>query len=134
MTFPFTTRRDTPPPPSRPTRFYKSANVVLDANGYGYCTVYVPSGVMWNVTLVSVSTSVLLNGQIVQPTCFIYQDSQPRSNAFIESTYNGDRASSNSTYELLGGEAITAEWRDGQLPEHAGAIATLAVRGTQIQV
>lgn len=134
MTFPFTTRRDQAPAPSRPSRFMKSANVVLDATGYGYCTVFVPSGLLWTVQLVSVSTSVLVTPQIVQPTCFIYQDSQPRSNAFIESTVNGDRASSDSTYQLIGGEAITAEWRDGQLPEHAGAIATLTVRGMQVQV
>lgn len=119
---------------ARPQRFIRSASVLLDATGYGYCSITCPSGVRWRVTTSSVSTGALVVPDIVQPLCTLYLDSAPNAGKFLDSTYLGDRASSDTVYDLEGGETVTAEWSGGALPDHAGVVATLAIRGEQTQV
>ncbi len=115
------------------TRFIRTASVALNANGYGYCTITCPNGVMWEVDFASVSTAVLVNPTIVQPSCVLYNDTNPNPAKYLESTVNGDRNSSDSKYVLMGGESVTAEWSGGALPAHANALATLTLRGYQTQ-
>lgn len=107
------------------------SNVTLNSSGYGFCTVYAPDGVQWKVTLVSVSTSVVqsVTAPPVQPICNIYRDSSPTPTHFVELTYNGNRAGSDTVYDVNGGEPITAEWIGGT----AGSVATLRVQFTQTE-
>lgn len=114
-------------------RFIRTASVTLSAAGYGFCTITCPNGVTWEVDFASVSTAVLVTPTVLQPTCTLYQDSAPNPSKYLESTYSGDRNSSDSKYVLMGGESLTAEWANGALPIHAGALATLTLRGYQTQ-
>lgn len=119
-------------------RYQGVASVTLNANGYGFCTVTIPSGLAVTIKLASVSTAAaaLPNAnQIVQPTCTLYLDSQPNISKYLESTPRGDGRSSNSEYELMGGESVTAEWvcTGLAIAPHAGILATLVLRGFQRQ-
>jgi hypothetical protein len=115
--------------------FTRSANVKLDANGYGFCTVTVPGGVRWQVSRVSVATNAPITAPgsatvVVQPNCSLYTGSTPNASKLIEGTNSGNRDSSNTTHHLEGGEAITAEWIG--TASHAGLIATLTLNGIQV--
>lgn len=113
----------------RPQRFIRFANCVLNAAGYGYCTITAPGGTAWTVQLISVSTNAVDPYGTVQPTVAVYGDSAPNPAHYIEGTGQGNRDTSNSTYTLLGGESLTAEWTDG-VP---GNIATFRVTGYQTE-
>jgi hypothetical protein len=119
-----------------PTQFTRTASVRLDAAGYGYCTVWCPNGVRWEIDSTSISTSISRTLQVPQPICTLYKDSAPNPGGFLENTYNGDNASSNTAISRIGGQPLTAEWYSdaNAAPSHAGLIATLVVAGLQYQV
>lgn len=112
-----------------PQRFKRTDTTVLDAAGTGYATVTCPSGMFWDVQLVSVSTSATVVIGTPQSFCELFMDSEPNPGEFLESTFFGDGDTSDSKYRLLGGESLTAQWTDGT----PNATATLKLQGMQVQ-
>lgn len=122
----------------RPQRFIRTVSVELDANAYGYGTITAPAGVRLAIGHQSASTNIsaaALQTTPAQPVVAVYQDSAPNISNYIEGSYSGDRTSSDSTLELLGGESVTCEWTTPAegVATHAGLIATYVVRGLQYQ-
>ena len=121
------------PGPAPRTSVSVPNSVILNGAGYGYTTVTVPSGVRWDVALVSVSTNVVpttTGTSAVQPVVTLYQDTGPNPSHFLEATWSGNRDTTDSSYTLIGGDAITAEWQGGT----PGSVATLRIRAYQTQV
>lgn len=115
--------------PPRPLRSMRTASVILNASGYGYCTVYLPDGV--TATMTSYSFSTTQTDQTVVPPQFTsYLDSAPNISRYFESSGSGNRGSSDTPHDFLGAEPITGEWSGGT----AGSIATLTVVYQQLQV
>jgi hypothetical protein len=113
-----------------PETFTKVANVTLSAAGYGFCTITCPSGVKWRITSSTLSTNVGFRSTTTQPpSAVVYRDSAPNVSKMVEGTNSGNGSSSDTVYDLVGGDALTAEWTGGT----AGSIATYTVRGMQIQ-
>jgi hypothetical protein len=108
-------------------RFDRVASVVLSSAGYGYATITAPQGVVWQVDLTSISTSVSPTAGGVQPVCTLYLDSSPNAGRFLEGTWSGNRDTSDSRYVLHGGQSITAEWMNGT----AASNATVRIHGDQ---
>lgn len=110
-----------------------TANVALSAAGYGYCTITVTSGVKWTVESMSVSTKVNdPTGLLVQPVVRVYRDSSPNMSHFLEGTYSGNGANSDTKRTLRGGDCLTAEWilpDPSVASKYAGVIATFIVEG-----
>lgn len=144
MTFPWAGRRErvtarSAPSTPTPQSFIRSASTVLSGVGYGFCTIVCPNNVMWEIGSISVFTNIsgiLLQTTPSQPVVAVYQDSSPNNLAFIEGTNSGDRDSSDTTYRLLPGQSITAEWTTpaNAATDHAGLTATFVIRGLQTQV
>jgi hypothetical protein len=142
MTLPwFRARQATPKAIERPApqSFVRSASTTLDATGQGFVTIVCPNNVMWEVGSSSVFTNIgaaLLQTTPAQPAVSVYQDSTPNNLAFIEGTNSGDRDSSDTTYRLLPGQPITAQWVTPTIAasDHAGLLATFVIRGLQTQV
>ncbi len=115
-----------------------TGSVVLNAAGYGFVTITCPGGVRWTIGHQSVSTNIsraALESTPAQPVASVYQDSAPNQSNYIEGTYAGDKSSSDSTLELLGGESVCCEWDTpaNGVADHAGLTATYIVRGLQFQ-
>lgn len=111
-------------------RFSSPASTVLNAAGTGTAVVTAPSGVTWRVELLSVSTNTATAIGTPQSKAEVFYGAQPQPVNFIEETFLGDGDSSDSRYTLLGGESVCVQWTGGT----AGALATMVVRGEQIQV
>lgn len=125
-------------PGVRPQRFVATKTVQLNASGYGYATITCPAGVRWEIGHQSASTNIsnaALQTTPAQPTVAVYQDSAPNLSAYLEGSYSGDRTSSDSKIELLGGESVTCEWTTpaAGIATHASLYATYIVRGLQWQ-
>jgi hypothetical protein len=113
----------------RPQRVFKPGNVTLDATGYGAVAVTAPSGVVWNVYLVSVSTTQ--TDTTVKPPRFnLYADASPNRAHFIEGSGSGNQDSSDSPHVIYGGESLCGEWVAGT----PGSIATITVRAMQMEL
>lgn len=144
MTFPWSARREqvsarSAPATPEPQSFIRSASTTLDATGYGFVTIVCPNNVMWEIGSSSVFTNIAattLQTTPAQPAVSVYQDSSPNNLAFIEGTNSGDRDGSDTTYRLLPGQSITAEWTtpSNAIVDHAGLLATFVIRGLQTQV
>jgi hypothetical protein len=123
---------------AKPQPFIRTGTVVLDAAGYGFVTITCPYNVRWQVGHQSVSTNIapaVLLTTPAQPVVSIYQDTAPNAGAYIEGSYSGDRDSSDSTLEIVGGDSVTAEWNTpaNGAADHAGLLATYVIRGLQFQ-
>ena len=115
-------------PEPRQLRTIRPASVKLDGTGYGYCTVYTPSGV--TAKMVSYSFSTTQTDQTVVPPQFTsYFDSAPNISRYFESSGSGNRGSSDTPHDFLGSEPFTGEWRAGT----PGSIATLTVVYLQLE-
>lgn len=144
MTFPWAGRREranAKPAPSRPApqSFVRSSSTRLSASAYGFTTIVCPNNVEWEIGSISVFTNIsaaTLQTTASQPVVAVYQDSSPNNLAFIEGTNSGDRDSSDTTYRLLPGQSITAEWTTptNAITDHASLLATFVIRGLQTQV
>ncbi len=118
--------------------FVQSATTSLNAAGYGFVTIVVPSNVRWEIGHQSVSTNIaatVLETTPAQPIATIYQDSSPNPTNRIEGSYSGDLDSSDSTLQVMGGDALTCEWNTpaNGAADHAGLLATYVIRGLQYQ-
>lgn len=111
-------------------RVIKPGSVTLNASGYGVAVVTVPSGVEWDVELISVSTTTATALGLPQPVAAVFHGTSPNPANFIEETFLGNGDSTDSRYKLLGGDSVCVEWTGGT----AGAIATMVVRGMQQEV
>lgn len=112
--------------PLKPQRVYSPGSVTLDATGYGYCAVTAPSGVRWDVYLISVNTTQ--TDTTVKPPRFnLYADNSPNRAHYIEGSGSGNQDSSDSPHVLYGGESLCGEWIGGT----AGTIGTMTVRAMQ---
>lgn len=114
------------PPGGQPFSVPQPFPVILDDNGYGYAVITVPSGVLWRVILATVSTSetrLTVNPPIVR----IYKGTTPSPAHFLELTYSGNGAPSDTRHVLLGGESLTAEWTGGT----PGSSAVFRLTGMQ---
>lgn len=124
--------------PDEGQRIVRSASCYLDANGYGFVTITVPSGVRWKIGHQAVGTNIpkatLLNTP-AQPVATVYQDSAPNQTNFIEGSDAGDKDDSDTTLDLLGGESVCCEWdtpnQGTARADHAGLLATYTIRGLQ---
>jgi hypothetical protein len=107
-------------------------NATLNAAGYATVTITAPDGVIWDVYLTSVSTSVgpSAASTTMQPVATLYEGTTATPSRYLQGTYSGNRDSSDSPYTLLGGDSITAEWVGGT----PGTTATLRLRVKQKQV
>jgi len=103
------------------TRFVRSGQVTLDSAGEGQVTIGCPSGARWKVETTTTSTT-----STTRTTASLYLGS-PSPAAFLEGTYAGNRDTSNTVHQVLGGEILTCTWSGGD----AGATATLRVAGEQ---
>jgi hypothetical protein len=110
-------------------RIIRPNTVTLDANGEGTAFVTVPSGVTWNVELVSVSTNTPTSVGVPQSRAAVYFGAEAVAVNFIEETFFGDGDSTDSKYPLLGGDSLCVQWLGG-IP---GAQATMCVRAMQVQ-
>lgn len=110
---------------AKPQPFRKSAQVKLDASGNGVATVTSP-GVWWRVKRTSVSTTQT-DITIVPPQVRVYEGSQANAAAFIEGTFSGNGASSDTVHDMIPGDSITAQWSAGT----PNTVATLTVAGLQ---
>lgn len=135
MTFPFNLLRTlgvgpAAPAPAKPQRqrVTRVSSVVLDSNGNGFTTIVCPNGVTWD--LVSTSVSTTASTTAVPPQCTTYLSASPTPSAYFESTYQGNRAPSDTAHTFLGGEPYTAEWIGGT----PGTIATLRIVVWQMEV
>jgi hypothetical protein len=139
VTFPWM-RQATPKRIERPApqSFVRSVSTTLDASGNGFATLVCPNNVMWEVGSSSVFTNISATvlQTTTQPAVSVYQDSTPNNLAFIEGTNSGDRDSSDTTYRLLPGQSLTAQWVTPTVSasDHAGLLATFVIRGLQTQV
>lgn len=113
---------------AKPQRVTKTASVVLNASGNGTATITTPNGVTWDLVSTSVSTTAATTA--VPPQCTTYLASAPTPSAYFESTYQGNRAPSDTPHTFLGGEPYTAEWIGGT----PGTIATLRIVVWQTEV
>lgn len=112
--------------PLKPQRVFKPGSVTLDNTGYGYVAVTAPSGVQWDVYLISISTTE--TSTTVKPPHFtLYADNSPNRSHFIEDTGSGNQDSSDSPHVLYGGESFCGEWVGGT----PLSIATITVRAMQ---
>lgn len=123
---------------ARPQRIVRSASAYLNANGYAYVTITVPSGVRWSIGHQSVGTNIaatVLQTTPAQPVVKVYQDSAPNDTNYIEGTDSGDADASDTGLELLGGESVTCEWDTpaAGAADHAGLLATYVIRGLQYE-
>lgn len=143
MTFPWLRPRKVDARPAAatpaPQSFVRSASTTLNASGYGFTTITCPNNVMWEIGSSSVFTNIApatLQTTPSQPSVSVYQDSAPNNLAYIEGTNSGDRDSSDTTYRLLPGQSITAEWTTpaNAAGDHAGLLATFVIRGLQTQM
>lgn len=131
-------RPPAPAPAPAPQSFVRTSSTVLDGTGYGFTTITCPNNVMWEIGNSSVSTNITaatLAATEAQPVVKVYQDSSPNPLSYIEGTSSGDQDSSDTTYRLLPGQSITAEWVTpaGAATDHAGLLATFVIRGLQTQ-
>lgn len=127
---------ETPPSPSplsspgkpmKAQRVIRPASVQLNGSGTGFASVTVPSGVVWAVELVSVSTNVATGVGIPQPVATVFFGATPNPAQFIEETFFGNGDSTDSKYELVGGDSLCVEWTGGT----PNSLATMIVRATQ---
>lgn len=103
--------------------------VTLSAAGAGQCSLTPPSGTRWDLQLAAVST-VSPSGTTVQlPQCFLYLGNSNGPLTLIDSTNNGNSASSGKVLgaPFYAGTCIWAVWAGAD----ANATATLQVYGTQ---
>lgn len=111
-------------------RIIQPGIVTLDVDGYGVAAVTVPSGVVWDVELISVSTTTVTTVGSSQPAATVFYGVKPNPVNYIEETFLGNGDSTDSRYKLLGGDSVCVEWRGGV----AGAKATMCVRAMQREV
>lgn len=126
------TRHSRYPPccPGNPVRFIAPGSTTLNSAGTGTAFVTCPSGVVWYVELLSVSTSAATpTPGVPQPTASVYFGTEANSARYIESTFKGNGNSSDSRYTVHGGESVCVQWVGGT----AGTQATMVMRGTQQQ-
>lgn len=122
--------RPVPPPPQKPDpqRVTRTAQVVLDSNGNGSATLTAPAGVMYDLVSTSVSTTAAVTD--VPPQCTTYLAASATPSAYFESTYQGNRKTSDTTHRFNGSEPYTAAWTAGT----PGSIATLTAVFMQTEV
>lgn len=103
-----------------------SASVQLDVNGNGQVGLTPPSGVMWKLSLASVSIPKPVN----IPQASIYQGNANGPVQLIDATYSGaaDSSAKVAGAPVFPGTYIWAVWSGGD----AGAIATLQLFGTAV--
>lgn len=102
-------------------RFIRTAVADFDSSGFATAVVSAPSGTRWSVEATTVSTT-----STVRTTASIYLGS-PSPGSMIDSTYSGNRDTSDTRHEVIGGESITCVWTGGT----PGTSATLRVTGEQ---
>jgi hypothetical protein len=104
-----------------------SVSVKLSAAGAGQCGLTPPSGVMWQLTLASVSIA----NPVLIPQVFLSTGNSGGPIALIDSSYAGASASSGKVagLPLYPGQWIWAAWAGAD----ALAVATLQLYGTAIR-
>lgn len=112
--------------PLRPQRVFSPASVTLSAAGYGFCSVTAPSGVKWEIYLISISTTQT-DTTIKPPQFTLYADNSPNRAHYIEGSGSGNQDTSDSPHILYGGESLCGEWVGGT----PNSIATMTVRAMQ---
>lgn len=116
------------PPKPQPQRVTRTAQVVLNSGGNGSVTVTAPAGVMYDLVSTSVSTTAAVTD--VPPQCTTYLAASATPSAYFESTYQGNRKTSNTTHRFNGSEPYTAAWTAGT----PGSIATLTAVFMQTEI
>jgi hypothetical protein len=106
-----------------------SPRLTLDAAGYGFVSITVPGGVRWEVYLTTVSTNVT-SATAIPPVVRIYRGSEPSPVNFVEFTYAGNGAPSDTRHHLNPCDSLTAEWTGGT----PGSLAYLRLSGLQYNV
>jgi hypothetical protein len=105
------------------TRFIKPGQGHFDAAGEAIVTIAVPAGCLWDIEATTVSTT-----STVRTTASVYLGS-PSPGAMVDSTYSGNRDTSDTKHTVIGGETITCVWTGGT----PGAVATIRITGQQRQ-
>lgn len=102
-------------------RLIRTADGIIGFDGTSTVTIGVPSGVVWDVSTVTVSTT-----STVRTTASVYLGS-PTPGSLIDSTYSGNRDTSDSMWTAHGGEIITCVWTGGT----PGSYTMFRVQGVQ---
>jgi hypothetical protein len=104
-----------------------STSVKLSAAGAGQCGLTPPSGVMWQLTLASVS----IQNPVLIPEVFLSTGNSNGPIQLIDSSYAGASASSGKVagLPLYPGQYLWAAWTGGD----ALAVATLQLYGTAVR-
>jgi actin-like ATPase involved in cell morphogenesis len=105
------------------SRFIRTGQATFDAAGTAQVTIGVPNGVTWRVEVTTVTTT-----STTRTTASVYLGS-PSPAAMVDSTYSGNRDTSDTVHEVIGGELVTCQWTGGDV----GKVATLRISGDQRQ-
>ena len=107
-------------------RINESANVVLNAQGYGVARLGPGrAGLVWRITQAAVSINSAAITNVPQVRLYL---GEPSPGNELTSSYNGARNATELDVILNSGQYLTAEWSLGD----AGAPATLSLYGSRV--